>query len=94
MELDGRPNRFEFTPEQLQVLLNRAGQPLHVPVDATKKVYLVVEEGLIPTLEDEYIRQGLSHAADQAESGCESEWNAAEIKAAGRQLLARRGRPS
>jgi hypothetical protein len=91
MESDGLPDRFEFTPEQLQLLQNQSGQPLHVPVGATNKVYLVVEEGLIPTLDEDYIRRGLSHAAQQLKSGQEQEWSAEEIKAAGRKLLARRG---
>jgi len=91
MEINGLPDRFEFTPEQLQLLQNQGGQPLHVPVGATNSVYLVVEEGLIPTLDEDYIRRGLSHAAQQAERGREREWSAEEIKAAGRDLLARRG---
>ncbi|HEY4234337.1 MAG TPA: hypothetical protein VGM76_12975 [Lacipirellulaceae bacterium] len=94
MEIDGLAERFEFTPEQLQVLQDGVGQPLHVPVDATNKVYLVVEEGLIPTLDDDYIRAGLSHGNRQVESGQEGEWSAEEIKSAGRQLLARRDRSS
>jgi hypothetical protein len=94
MAMRSLPDRFEFTPDQLRLLQSRPGQPLHVSVDANNKVYLVIEEGLIPTLDDEYIRQGLSHAALQAENGQEREWSADEIKLVGRKLLARRGQQS
>ena len=94
METDHSCDRFEFTPDQLRVLRNQQGQPLHIPVEETKKLYLVVEEGVIPTLDEQYIRQGLAHAALQAERGHESEWNPEEIKAAGREFLARRNRLS
>ena len=90
MQLSASQDRFEFTPEQLQLLRNRQGEPLHVPVKETNKVYLVIEEGAIPTLDEDYIRRGLAHAAAQAESGEVADWNAEEIKAAGRELLARR----
>jgi hypothetical protein len=90
MDVNGLPARFEFTPEQLQLLQNQGGQPLHVPVGETNRVYLVVEEGLVPTLDEDYIRRGLSHSAQQAERGQEREWSAEEIKIAGRELLARR----
>jgi hypothetical protein len=88
MELSRSPDRFEFTPEQVQVLQNQQGEPLHVTVKETNKVYLVVEVGAIPTLDDDYIRDGLAHAAQQAAQGEESEWDVAEIKALGRELLA------
>jgi hypothetical protein len=92
MEVSHTPNQFEFTPEQLQVLQSQQGQALHIPVAETNKVYLLVEEGMLPTLDEDYIRQGLTHAAEQAARGCEREWDPEEIKAAGRELLARRNR--
>jgi hypothetical protein len=88
MELISSNDRFEFTAEQIRMLQTSDGAPLQVPVHETDKVYLVVEQGTIPTLEDDYIRQGLAHAADQAARGDEAEWDAEEVKAAGRQLLA------
>ena len=92
MKLTNSHERFEFTPEQVQLLHNHGGEPLHVPVQETNKMYLVIEEGVIPTLDEDYIRQGLAHAAEQAERGDEGEWDVEEIKAAGRELLAQRKR--
>ncbi len=39
------------------------------------KVYLVIEKGVISTLDEEYIRRGLAHAAEQAARGDEADWN-------------------
>ncbi len=94
MELAGSHDRFEFTPEQLQTLQNQRGEPLQVPVKETNKVYLVIEKGVIPTLDEDYIRQGLAHAAEQVARGDEGEWDVEEIKAAGRELLAQQMRQS
>jgi hypothetical protein len=90
MDIANSQHRFEFTPEQVQLLQRQQGEPLQVPVKETKKVYLVIEEGVIPTLDEDYIRQGLALAAEQASRGEESEWDVEEIKAAGRELLSRR----
>jgi hypothetical protein len=87
-------DRFQFTPEQVQLLQNQCGLPLHVQVRETNKVYLVIEEGTIPTLDDDYIRQGLEHAAAQIERGEFADWDMEEIKAAGRALLEERKRTS
>ena len=92
MKLTNSHERFEFTPEQVQLLHNQGGEPLHVPVQETNKVYLVIEEGVIPTLDEDYIRKGLAHAAEQVERGDEGEWDVEDIKAAGRELLTRRKR--
>jgi hypothetical protein len=94
MELRPSHDRFEFTPEQLELLRAQGETPLHVEVKETKKIYLVVEEGVIPTLDQKYIRQGLAHAAQQVEQGDVSEWDPDEIKAAGRELLTRRKQDS
>ena len=90
MSTDTSPNGFQFTPDQLRMLQSQLGEPLRVAVEETKKVYLVVEEGALPTLDENYIRQGLAHAAEQASRGEEAEWNTNEIKAAARQLLTQR----
>lgn len=90
MEFASSHDRFQFTPEQLQVLESQHGEPIQVPVKETNKVYLVIEKGTISTLDEDYIRQGLAHAAEQAARGDEADWDAEEIKAAGRELLAQR----
>lgn len=94
MDLASSHDRFEFTAEQIRVLQMHGGEPLQVPVRETDKVYLVIEQGTLQTLDENYIRQGLEHAAQQAAHGDESDWSAEEIMAAGRQLLAQAKRQS
>jgi hypothetical protein len=89
MELTNPHESFEFTPEQLQLLRATGGKPLHVPVKETNKVYLVVEEGAISTLDEDYIRQGLAHAAAQIERGEVADWDIDEIRAACRATLSK-----
>jgi hypothetical protein len=90
MSISSYSDQFEFTPEQIRVLRSQPGQALHVSVAETNKVYLLVEEGTLSALDEEYIRQGLAHAANQVAQGVEEEWDPEQIKAAGRELLARR----
>jgi hypothetical protein len=90
MQLDPTSSGFEFTPEQLRVLANSPDQALHIPVAETNKVYLLIEEGVLPTLDEEYIRNGLAHAAEQSARGEEGPWDPEEIKAAGRALLSKK----
>jgi hypothetical protein len=90
MEIISPNDRFQFTPEQVQLLENQHGEPLQVPVKETNKVYLVIEKGVVSTLDEDYIRKGLYHAAEQAARGEEADWDVEEIKAAGRELLERR----
>ncbi|HEX5472756.1 MAG TPA: hypothetical protein VFW73_12770 [Lacipirellulaceae bacterium] len=94
MDIASSNEAFHFTPEQVQLLESRHGEPLQVPVRETNKVYLVLEEGVLPTLDEDYIRQGLGHAAEQAARGEESDWDVEEIKAAGRALLSQRKQQS
>jgi hypothetical protein len=89
MELADSSDQFRFTPEQVQALQNQHGEPLQVSIEETRKVYLIIEQGVVPGLDDDYIRQGLAHAADQAARGEEADWDVEEIRAAGRELLAR-----
>jgi hypothetical protein len=76
------------------MLETNSGEPLHVSVKSTNKVYLVIEQGTLPSLDEDFIRNGLAHAAAQAERGEIGDWNADEIKAAGRERLARIQRDS
>ena len=94
MELSQPQDRFEFTPEQVELLHSKGGEPLHVSVKETNKVYLVIEEGVLSTLDESYIREGLAHAAEQVVCGDEGDWSVEEIKAAGREMLARNTRRS
>lgn len=92
MELTDSQSPFEFTPEQVLALRSKPGEPIHVLVKETNKVYLVVEEGSIPTLDDDYIRRGLAKAAESIADGDIHDWDPDEIKLAGREFLAQRQR--
>jgi hypothetical protein len=94
MELTDSQSPFEFTPEQVQLLRTKAGEPLHVSVKETNKVYLVVEQGVIPALDEEYIRRGLAKAAESIARGDIQDWDPDDIKMAGREFLAQRQRQS
>jgi hypothetical protein len=75
------PSQVQLTPEQRQAILARPGEPLHIEDAETNKVYLLVEEGAIPTLEEAYIQQGLKLARQQIAEGQISTLTAEEIKA-------------
>ena len=58
-------SHLQLTPEMRAALLARPGEPLHIADDETHKVYLVIEQGASPELEDDYIREGLELARNQ-----------------------------
>ena len=60
---------IELTPEQRQAVLAGAGLPLHIHDPQTQKVYLLIEQGVEPTLEEAYIRGGLDLARDASDGG-------------------------
>ena len=45
------------------------GGALHIADEETRKVYLLVEQGAFPELEEEYIREGLELARAQIARG-------------------------
>jgi hypothetical protein len=75
------PSHVQLTSEQRQAILARPGEPLHIEDAETNKVYLLVEEGALPILEEAYIRQGLELARQQINEGQISTFTAEEIKA-------------
>lgn len=79
----------QLTSEQRQALA-ASGGAVQIEDAETNKVYLIVEQGFASTLDESYIRQGLDHAADQVRRGEESTWSPEEIKAVGRELMAKR----
>lgn len=62
-------SNIQLTPEQRQALAARPGEPIHIADEETQKVYLLVEEGAVPTLDEEYIRQGVEVARGQIARG-------------------------
>ncbi|HEX4412133.1 MAG TPA: hypothetical protein VH107_00805 [Lacipirellulaceae bacterium] len=90
MQLTDAKSPFEFTPEQVQLLRTRAGEPMHVSVKEMNKVYWVVEQGMIPALDEEYFRRGLNKAAESIARGDVQDWDSNEINESGREFLAQR----
>jgi hypothetical protein len=70
---------LQLSPEQRQALQAHPGEPLHIQDEKTRKVYVLVEQGAIPELEEEYIRQGLEMARDQIARGEVSETSIVEV---------------
>jgi hypothetical protein len=74
------PSQLQLSPEQREAILARPGEPLHIEDAETQKVYLLVEEGAFPQLEDAYVRQGLDLARKQIANGQTSTISADDIK--------------
>ena len=60
---------LQLTTEQRQALLSHPGQPVHIADEQTQKVYVLIEQGALPALEEQYIRAGLQLARDQIARG-------------------------
>jgi hypothetical protein len=75
---------IQLSPEQRQAILACPGEPIHIEDEQTQKVYLLLEEGVLPKLEESYIRQGLDLARQQIASGQVSTVTAEDIKAEAR----------
>jgi hypothetical protein len=58
-------SHLQLTPELREALRAHPGEPLHIADEETRKVYLIVEQGAFPELEEDYIRHGLEIARDQ-----------------------------
>ena len=66
------------------------GEPLHIADEETRKVYLLVEQGVFPELEDIYVQQRLDEGFAAIERGEVEDWDSASIKAEGRRTLEQR----
>ena len=53
---------LQLTPEQREALSINPGHPIHIADHETRKIYMLVEKGVLPELEDDYIREGLELA--------------------------------
>jgi len=56
---------FELTPEQRQAVIAGDGAPLHIHDAETQKVFVLIEQGAEPALDEEYVRSGLEVARQQ-----------------------------
>jgi hypothetical protein len=81
---------LQLTPEQRRALLAHPDEPLYIADQETRKVYVLLETGKFPELEEEYIRARLEEARVAIERGDEEEWDSASIKQYGRHVLERR----
>lgn len=62
-------SHLQLTPEQRSAVLSQPGVPVYIADDATQRVYMLVEKGLYPELEEDYIRAGLELAREQIARG-------------------------
>jgi hypothetical protein len=62
-------SNIQLTPEQREALLVHPGQPVHIADPQTHKVYLLLEQGAVPELEADYIKEGLELARAQIARG-------------------------
>lgn len=83
-------SHLQLTAEMRAALLAHPGEPLHIADEETRKVYVVVEQGMFPEVEEEYIRSRLEEGFAAAERGEEEDWDSESIKAEGRRILEQR----
>jgi Arc/MetJ-type ribon-helix-helix transcriptional regulator len=79
-------SNLQLTPEMREALQANPGLPVHIADKETRKVYLLVEQGAFPDIEEEYIRQGLELAREQIASGNESTASIHEVIEKARQV--------
>ncbi|MFO0791912.1 MAG: hypothetical protein U0805_20815 [Pirellulales bacterium] len=60
---------LQLTPEQREALQMNSGQPIHIVDQTTHKIYVLLEQGDCPELEEGYIREGLEVARRQIAGG-------------------------
>ena len=63
------PSNLQLSPEMRAALSANPGGAVHIADEATGKVYLLVEQGAFPELEEEYVREGLEMARAQIARG-------------------------
>jgi hypothetical protein len=60
---------LQLTPEMRAALSANPGGVLYIADKETRKYYLLFEQGALPELEEEYIRDGLERAREQIAAG-------------------------
>ncbi len=81
---------LQLTTEMRAALIAHPGEALHIADKETGKVYVVLEQGAVPELEEEFIRARLEEGFAAIERGEEEEWDTESIKAEGRRILQQR----
>jgi hypothetical protein len=82
--------RFQLTPEQRQALAQSPASAFEFEDQETHRVYVVLEQGSLSTLDEAYFRQRLEEGFAAIDRGEEEEWDAESIKAEGRKILQQR----
>lgn len=62
-------SNLELTPEQRSALLAQPEAPVYIADQQTRKIYMLVEKGRFPELEEQYVREGLKSAREQIARG-------------------------
>jgi hypothetical protein len=62
-------SNLELTPAQRAALLAQPDAPVYITDRETKKIYMLLEQGRFPELEEEYIREGIEFARNQIARG-------------------------
>jgi hypothetical protein len=69
----------QLSPELRQALAAHPNEQLYIEDAETRKIYVLVEKGKFPQLEENYIRDGLNSAREQIARGETSTANIQEI---------------
>lgn len=80
-------SNLELTPAQRQALVAQPDAPVYIADPQTRKIYLLVEQGRFPELEEEYIRDGLALAREQIARGETSNATLEEVIARAQQRV-------
>ena len=59
----------QLTPAIRQALAAHPDEPLYIADAETQKIYVILEKGKFPQLEEDYIREGLDLAREQIARG-------------------------
>jgi hypothetical protein len=62
-------SHLQLTPEMRLALAAHPDEPVYINDEATRSIYILVEKGKFPELEEYYIRQGLELARNQIARG-------------------------
>ena len=81
----------KITDEIRHAVNEHPGQPIKLEDDQTHKVYLLIDEGAMPALWEEYIRREVEKGLAAIDRGEVEDWDVESIKAEGRETLKQRG---
>jgi hypothetical protein len=83
---------FKLPDDMRQMLERNPGQPVTFEDEQTHKLYVLLAQDDVSSLWDNYLRREVARGLDAVDRGEVVEWDPERIKAAGREILAQRGR--